>query len=116
MAAQNGKTGVPTGSLSDNHIFLVRSQTNLYIIEYKQVCTRRSIAPVYEKQYAQSSPNKSMAPFSIQKKVLRVNNRFGYAIPADRGYWPDCQCSWQILMECFYKSKVYNHAEQKHPM
>ena len=55
MAAQNGKTGVPTGSLSDNHIFLVRSQTNLYIIEYKQVCTRRSIAPVYEKQYAQSS-------------------------------------------------------------
>lgn len=48
MAAQNGKTGVPTGSLSDNHIFLVRSQTNLYIIEYKQVCTRRSIAPVYE--------------------------------------------------------------------
>lgn len=33
MAAQNGKTGVPTGSLSDNHIFLVRSQTNLYIIE-----------------------------------------------------------------------------------
>ena len=49
MAAQNGKTGVPTGSLSDNHIFLVRSQTNLYIIEYKQVCTRRSIAPVYEK-------------------------------------------------------------------
>ena len=52
MAAQNGKTGVPTGSLSDNHIFLVRSQTNLYIIEYKQVCTRRSIAPVYEKQYA----------------------------------------------------------------
>ena len=69
MAAQNGKTGVPTGSLSDNHIFLVRSQTNLYIIEYKQVF-----------------PNKSMAPFSIQKKVLRVNNRFGYAIPADRGY------------------------------
>lgn len=55
MAVQNGKTGVPTGSLSDNHIFLVRSQTNLYIIEYKQVCTRRSIAPVYEKQYAQSS-------------------------------------------------------------
>ena len=55
MAAQNGKTGVPTGSLSDNHIFLVRSQTNLYIIEYKQVCTRRSIASVYEKQYAQSS-------------------------------------------------------------
>lgn len=55
MAAQNGKTGVPTGSLSDNHIFLVRSQTNLYIIEYKQVCTRRSIAPVYKKQYAQSS-------------------------------------------------------------
>lgn len=86
MAAQNGKTGVPTGSLSDNHIFLVRSQTNLYIIEYKQVCTRRSIAPVYEKQYAQSSRTKSMAPFSIQKKVLRVNNRFGYAIPADRGY------------------------------
>lgn len=39
MAAQNGKTGVPTGSLSDNHIFLVRSQTNLYIIEYKQVCS-----------------------------------------------------------------------------
>ena len=32
MAAQNGKTGVPTGSLSDNHIFLVRSQTNLYTI------------------------------------------------------------------------------------
>ncbi len=55
MAAQNGKTGVPTGSLSDNHIFLVRSQTNLYIIEYKQVCTPRSIAPVYKKQYAQSS-------------------------------------------------------------
>ena len=55
MAVQNGKTGVPTGSLSDNHIFLVRSQTNLYIIEYKQVCTRRSIASVYEKQYAQSS-------------------------------------------------------------
>ena len=55
MAVQNGKTGVPTGSLSDNHIFLVRSQTNLYIIEYKQVCTRRSIAPVYEKQYEQSS-------------------------------------------------------------
>ena len=55
MAAQNGKTGVPTGSLSDNHIFLVRSQTNLYIIEFKQVCTRRSIASVYEKQYAQSS-------------------------------------------------------------
>lgn len=37
MAAQNGKTGVPTGSLSDNHIFLVRSQTNLYIIENKSV-------------------------------------------------------------------------------
>jgi hypothetical protein len=55
QAAQNGKTGVPTGSLSDNHIFLVRSQTNLYIIEYKQVCTQRSIAPVYKKQYAQSS-------------------------------------------------------------
>ena len=55
MAVQNGKTGVPTGSRSDNHTFLVRSQTNLYIIEYKQVCTRRSIAPVYEKQYAQSS-------------------------------------------------------------
>ena len=55
MAVQNGKSGVPTGSRSDNHIFLVRSQTNLYIIEYKQVCTRRSIAPVYEKQYAQSS-------------------------------------------------------------
>lgn len=31
MAAQNGKTGVPTGSLSDNHIFLVRS-------EAKQIC------------------------------------------------------------------------------
>lgn len=43
MAAQNGKTGVPTGSLSDNHIFLVRSQTNLYIIEYKQVCTREAL-------------------------------------------------------------------------
>ena len=42
MAAQNGKTGVPTGSLSDNHIFLVRSQTNLYIIEYKQV-DRKSV-------------------------------------------------------------------------
>ena len=65
---------------------LYEAKQNLYIIEYKQVCTRRSIAPVYEKQYAQSSPNKSMAPFSIQKKVLRVNNRFGYAIPADRGY------------------------------
>lgn len=86
MAAQNGKTGVPTGSLSDNHIFLVRSQTNLYIIEYKQVCTRRSIAPVYEKQYAQSSRTNLWLLFSIQKKVLRVNNRFGYAIPADRGY------------------------------
>ena len=86
MAAQNGKTGVPTGSLSDNHIFLVRSQTNLYIIEYKQVCTRRSIAPVYEKQYAQSSRTNLRLLFSIQKKVLRVNNRFGYAIPADRGY------------------------------
>lgn len=43
MAAQNGKTGVPTGSLSDNHIFLVRSQTNLYIIEYKQVCTGEAL-------------------------------------------------------------------------
>ena len=29
MAAQNGKTGVPTGSLSDNHI-------SLY--EAKQIC------------------------------------------------------------------------------
>lgn len=40
MAAQNGKTGVPTGSLSDNHIFLVRSQTNLYIIEYKGIFSK----------------------------------------------------------------------------
>ena len=55
MAAQNGKTGVPTGSRSDNHTFLVQGQQNLYIIEFKQVCTRRSIASVYEKQYAQSS-------------------------------------------------------------
>ena len=55
MAAQNGKTGLRTGSLSDNLIFLVLSHSNLYIIEYKQVCTRRSIASVYEKQYAQSS-------------------------------------------------------------
>ena len=56
MAAQNGKTGVPTGSRSDNHTFLcTKANTNLYIIEFKQVCTRRSIASVYEKQYAQSS-------------------------------------------------------------
>ena len=55
MAVQNGKTGVPTGSRSDNHTFLVQGQQNLYIIEFKQVCTRRSIASVYEKQYAQSS-------------------------------------------------------------
>ena len=33
----------------------VQGQQNLYIIEFKQVCTRRSIASVYEKQYAQSS-------------------------------------------------------------
>ena len=50
MAVQNGKTGVPTGSRSDNHTFLVQGQQNLYIIEFKQVCTRRSIASVYEKQ------------------------------------------------------------------
>mgnify|MGYP000340914681 CR=1 FL=1 len=63
MAAQNGKTGVPTGSLSDNHIFLVRSQTNLYIIEYKQVCTRRSIAPVYEKTICTIFPEQIYGSF-----------------------------------------------------
>lgn len=63
MAAQNGKTGVPTGSLSDNHIFLVRSQTNLYIIEYKQVCTRRSIAPVYKKHNMHNLPEQIYGSF-----------------------------------------------------
>ena len=29
MAVQNGKTGVPTGSRSDNHTFLVQGQQNL---------------------------------------------------------------------------------------
>ena len=48
MAVQNGKTGVPTGSRSDNHTFLVQGQQNLYSIEFKQVCTRRSMASVYE--------------------------------------------------------------------
>lgn len=43
MAAQNGKTGVPTGSLSDNHIFLVRSQTNLYIIDVPGEALRQSM-------------------------------------------------------------------------
>ncbi|WHX12000.1 hypothetical protein QNN11_06310 [Phocaeicola dorei] len=43
MAVQNGKTGVPTGSRSDNHTFLVQGQQNLYIIEFKQVCTGEAL-------------------------------------------------------------------------
>ena len=61
MAVQNGKTGVPQEVVLTTTLSFVQGQQNLYIIEFKQVCTRRSIAPVYEKQYAQSSRNKFMA-------------------------------------------------------
>lgn len=55
MAVQNGKRVYLQEVVLTTTLSFVQGQQNLYIIEFKQVCTRRSIAPVYEKQYAQSS-------------------------------------------------------------
>ena len=63
------------------------------LYEAKQICilynTNKSVPGEALRQSMKNNMHnlpEPMAPFSIQKKVLRVNNRFGYAIPADRGY------------------------------